>query len=282
MELEQVLLAAVDELAEAGDTDRCERAGSRRADARQVILGHGCIVGAGRPTTSPSSSGNRIAKVEPIQAVEGLIEAGAAITWLNLAATFVFGVSGGLAAVRARLDLFGVLVLAAVVGLAGGITRDVLIGVPPSTFRDGRYLAAVALAGVVCFFAGRTIERLRPAILVFDALGLSLFSVTGATRGIDAGFEPVQAILLGAITGIGGGILRDVLLREVPIVLRSELYAVPALCGAAVVAFGHVAGSDEVPVVLAGATLCLVLRLVGMRFNLNIPVAPSAAPREDP
>jgi uncharacterized membrane protein YeiH len=156
----------------------------------------------------------------------------ALILVLNLAGTFVFGLSGGLAAVRAKLDLFGVVVLAAVVGLAGGITRDLLIGTPPATFRDGRYLAAAAAAGVVCFFAGRALERAEPSVMIFDALGLGLFAVTGATKAL--GLGPVQAILLGTITGVGGGMLRDVLLRQVPTVLREGLYAIPALLGATV------------------------------------------------
>src|SRR5918911_1897258 len=138
---------------------------------------------------------------------------------LNLAGTFVFGLSGGLAAVRAKLDLFGVVVLAAVVGLAGGITRDVLIGTPPATLRDWRYLAAAAAAGVVCFFAGRVLERAERSVMIFDALGLGLFAVTGATKALQFGLGPVQAILLGTITGVGGGMLRDVLLREDPSVL---------------------------------------------------------------
>src|SRR3954452_7728895 len=156
------------------------------------------------------------------------------ILGLNLAGTFVFGLSGGLAAVRSRLDLLGVVVLSAVVGLAGGITRDVLIGTAPATFRDWRYLAAAAAAGVVCFFAGRALERAERSIMVFDALGLGLFAVTGATKALQFGLGPVQAILLGAITGIGGGMLRDVLLRQVPTVLREGLYAIPALLGATV------------------------------------------------
>src|ERR687890_1218623 len=86
---------------------------------------------------------------------------------LNLAGTFVFGISGGLAAVRAQLDLFGIVVLAAVVGLAGGIVRDLLIGTPPATFRDWRYLAVTAAAGVVCFFAGRALERLERSVMLF-------------------------------------------------------------------------------------------------------------------
>src|SRR5690349_23153953 len=97
---------------------------------------------------------------------------------LNLAGTFVFGLSGGLAAVRATLDLFGVVVLAAVVALAGGVTRDVLIGTPPATFRDWRYLVAAGAAGLICFFAGRVLERAENSVLVFDALGLGLFTVT--------------------------------------------------------------------------------------------------------
>lgn len=194
------------------------------------------------------------------------------ILWLNLAATFVFGASGGLAAVRARLDLFGVVVLAGVVGLAGGITRDVLIGVPPETFRDARYLAAAGAAGVACVFAPRVLERRRRAVLVFDALGLSLFCVTGASKAVDFGLEPAQAVILGAVTGIGGGILRDILLREVPAVLRSDLYAIPAMAGASVVVAAHEMGSDSGVFAIAGAVLCLTFRLIGLRFGLSIPV----------
>ena len=204
------------------------------------------------------------------------------ILWLNLAATFVFGLSGGLAAARARLDLFGVVVLAGVVGLAGGITRDLLIGVPPETFRDARYLAAVGAAGVVCFFARATIERRHGAVLIFDAVGLSLFCVTGASKALAAGLGPAQAIILGTITGIGGGILRDVLLREVPTVLRSELYAIPALGGAAVVVIAHEAGSDNGIYALVGAAVCLVVRLVGLRYGINIPISPSERGSGDP
>jgi uncharacterized membrane protein YeiH len=201
---------------------------------------------------------------------------------VNLVATFVFGLSGGLAAVRARLDLFGVLVLAGVVALAGGITRDVLIGVPPETFRDARYLAAAGTAGIVCFFAGRAVDRLHTAVLVFDAIGLALFCVSGASKALRLGLGPSQAIILGAITGIGGGILRDVLLREVPTVLCSELYAVPAIGGAAVVVVAHQAGTDNGMYALAGAAVCLGVRLIGVRYKLNIPIAPSDSQPSEP
>jgi uncharacterized membrane protein YeiH len=198
---------------------------------------------------------------------------------LNLAGTFIFGLSGGLAAVRAKLDLFGVMVLAAVVGLAGGITRDLLIGVPPATFRDWRYLAAAGAAGLVSHYAAPALERVHRSVLVFDAVGLGLFCVTGATKALDFGVGPVPAILLGAITGIGGGMLRDVLLREVPTVLRQELYAVPALLGATVMVVAQHSGSDNPVFPVLGATLCVVVRLAALRYGVNVPIAPSERPR---
>jgi uncharacterized membrane protein YeiH len=196
------------------------------------------------------------------------------ILWLNLIGTFVFGLSGGLAAVRARLDVFGVVMLAAVVGLAGGITRDVLIGTPPATFRDWRYLAAVGTAGVVCFFAGHLLDRVQRGIQVFDAMGLALFCVTGASKALDFGLGPAQAVILGAITGIGGGMLRDVLLREVPTVLRHELYAIPALLGAGIVVAAHGAGSLSPVFPIMGASVCFGTRMVGVHYGIDAPVAP--------
>lgn len=203
------------------------------------------------------------------------------LLWLNLVGTFVFGLSGGLAAVRARLDLFGVVVLAAVVGLAGGVTRDLLIGVPPATFRDGRYLAAVGAAGVASYYARPALDRVPRQVLAFDALGLSVFCVTGASKAVDSGLGPVQAVILGAITGIGGGMLRDVLLRQVPTVLRHELYAIPALLGAGVVVAAHAADSRSAVFPVVGAGVCLATRLAGMHFGVEIPIAPSERGPDD-
>jgi uncharacterized membrane protein YeiH len=199
---------------------------------------------------------------------------------LNLAGTFVFGLSGGLAAVKARLDMFGVVVLSAVVGLAGGITRDLLIGTPPATFRDWRYLAVAGGAGLVCFFGRPALERARPGVLFFDALGLGLFCVTGATKALDFGLGPAQAIILGAITGIGGGMLRDVLLREVPTVLRHELYAIPALIGAGILVAAQEAGSANPLFPALAAAACVAMRLAGLRYGVNVPVAPSERRRD--
>lgn len=197
------------------------------------------------------------------------------ILWLNLAGTFVFGLSGGLAAVRARLDLFGVLVLSLVVGLAGGVIRDLLIGVPPATFRDWRYLAAAGAGGLAVFAARPALERVWNVVQVFDGAGLALFCVTGAAKAVEFHLQPVQAVLLGAITGIGGGMLRDVLLGHVPTVLRHDLYAVPALAGATVVVVAHATGSTSAAFPLTGAVVCFAIRMVGLRFKVQLPLAPS-------
>jgi uncharacterized membrane protein YeiH len=193
---------------------------------------------------------------------------------LNLAGTFVFGLSGGLAAVRAQLDVFGVVVLAVVVGLAGGITRDLLIGIPPQTFRDWRYLVVAGSAGLVTFVAHPVLKRLERPILVFDAAGLALFCVTGASTALDHQVGAVEAVVLGAITGVGGGALRDVLLSEIPVVLRSGLYAIPALAGAAIVVGAAKGGTHHLAFPIIGAAVCFAIRLAGIYFNLNVPRAP--------
>ncbi len=193
---------------------------------------------------------------------------------LNLAGTFVFGLSGGLAGVQARLDAFGVVVLAVTVGLAGGIIRDLLIGIPPQTFRDWRYLAVAGAAGVVTLLAHRVLERLERSILVFDAAGLALFCVTGASTALDHHVGALSAVVLGAITGIGGGMLRDILLREVPTVLRTGLYAIPALIGAGIVVVASESGTHNLAVPIVAAAVCFLIRIAGLYFDLNVPGAP--------
>jgi uncharacterized membrane protein YeiH len=201
---------------------------------------------------------------------------------LNLAGTFVFGLSGGLAGVRARLDLLGVVVLSFAVALAGGITRDLLIGVPPATFRDGRYLAAASAAGIVSFLARPTLERRDRALAFFDAIGLGLFCVTGASAALAHHLGPVQSIILGAITGVGGGMVRDLLLREIPNILRTDLYAVPALLGATVLVVAHQAGSRSALSPLAAAGVCIATRLLAVRYGIGLPIAPSERKKAPP
>jgi uncharacterized membrane protein YeiH len=208
---------------------------------------------------------------------------------LNLAGTFVFGLSGGIAGVRKRLDVFGVVVLAIAVGMAGGIVRDLLIGRPPETFRDWRYLAAASAAGLVTFLAPRSVERSQRQIDVVDAAGLALFCVAGAATALAFRVPPFQAVVLGAITGIGGGMLRDILVNEIPGVLLGGLYAVPALLGATVVVVASKAGSQSSLFPVLGMAVCFVVRLVGLRRDVHLPRDPpervarrSRAPSSEP
>lgn len=191
---------------------------------------------------------------------------------LDLLGTFAFALNGALTAVRVtRIDIVGVVTLGMITALGGGIVRDILIDdLPPATFGDWRYLAVAAAGSLLAFF-GRRLERVAKPITVFDAAGLSLFAVTGAGKALDFGLGPVQAIILGTITAVGGGTIRDVLVRRVPVVLNSELYAIPAMLAATVVVVGARWDVSTLPVALGAAALCFVIRTVGVRFDLNAP-----------
>lgn len=199
---------------------------------------------------------------------------------LDLVGTFVFAISGAAAAVNRRLDIFGILVLSFVAGNFGGITRDVLIGaVPPAALSDERYLLVSILAGIVTFFWYAGVDKLRSPVLLFDAAGLSLFAVSGAQKAIDYGLNPPMAALLGMVTGIGGGMMRDVLLAEIPQVLRSDLYAVAALAGAGVVVAGDRLHIPYGISALVGAALCFGLRIMAIRYGWHLPSARLSARR---
>ena len=196
---------------------------------------------------------------------------------LNLVGTFVFGLSGGMAGVRRRLDLFGAVVLAVVVGIAGGTIRDVLIGIPPATFRDWRYLAVAGAAGLVTTLAHPAINRLQRPIDALDAGGLALFSVTGAATALAHRLGVVDSVILGAVTGVGGGMLRDVLVGEIPTVLRGGLYAIPALVGAGIVVVAYHAGDHTLVFPILGALACFMMRMAGLRYGLGLPGAADVA-----
>jgi uncharacterized membrane protein YeiH len=195
---------------------------------------------------------------------------------LDLTGTFVFALSGALAGVNRKLDLFGVLVLSFAAATAGGIARDLLIGaIPPAAVNDWRYLGVSLFAGVITFYFSPLIVRMSNAVLLFDAAGLALFAVAGASKALAYGLNPVMAIVLGMVTGIGGGMVRDVLLAEIPTVLRADLYAVAALAGAAVVVVGHTLELDTVSATLAGLAVCFFLRFMAIKYGWRLPVATS-------
>jgi uncharacterized membrane protein YeiH len=208
----------------------------------------------------------------------GVADPSVLITVLDLVGIFVFAISGGLVAVRKDLDIFGVLVLAGTTGLGGGFLRDVLIGaLPPAALADWRYLIVPVSAGLVTFWFHPAIGRRERVINVFDAAGLALFCVTGAVKALAFGLGPVPAALMGMLTGIGGGILRDVLAGRVPIVLRGELYATPALVGATIAVVGTEMGLAVGVVAVPAALVCLLWRLLALRRGWQAPRPSSSA-----
>jgi uncharacterized membrane protein YeiH len=199
-----------------------------------------------------------------------------ALLVLDLVGTFAFALNGALTALRAtRLDIVGVVTLGMITALGGGTIRDVFLdSLPPATFLDWRYLAVAAGGGLIAFLAGPYLERLNGAINVLDAAGLGLFAVTGALKALDLGFGPAQAVIVGAITGVGGGTLRDVLIRQVPSVLTSGLYAVPALVGATAVVVAELLGARGPGAPVCAAALCFTIRMVGVHFDVHAPFPP--------
>ena len=192
----------------------------------------------------------------------------------------MFAISGALAAIKHRLDIFGVLALSFAAGNAGGLTRDLLLGAtPPPGISDWRYIGVSLAAGLLTFFCAPLIRRLRSSVLVLDAAGLALFAVSGTLKALATGLNPVAAMLLGVLTGVGGGMLRDVLVSEVPAVLRGELYASAALAGTAVVVLGHLLRLPTPMGAIVGAILCFVLRFLAIRRGWRLPVADRPARR---
>jgi uncharacterized membrane protein YeiH len=190
----------------------------------------------------------------------------------DLSGVAVFAASGGSAAVVKRLDVFGVVFVGVVAALGGGVLRDLVIDeVPPLAFADWRYLAVAATASLVVFWAHPQLAKLRRTILMFDAAGLGLFTVTGTLKALEAGVPAAGACVLGMLTGIGGGLLRDLLTGVIPVVLRREIYAVAALFGAVTVAILHRLEIGGAIALWAAAALVFVVRAVALRRGWSAP-----------
>lgn len=191
---------------------------------------------------------------------------------LDLVGVFVFALTGGLVAVKKRLDLFGVLVLAAAAALGGGVLRDLLIGdTPPVGISDWRLLGTAVLAGLVTFVFHPGVERISRVVRVLDAAGLATFAIGGSLKALGAGVSPLAAVLIGCITAVGGGMIRDVLAGQVPEVLRREMYALPALLGSTVLVAVHHADRMSVAAIWACVGLVFVIRMVAVVLDVHAP-----------
>lgn len=196
------------------------------------------------------------------------------LTALSLIGTFVFAISGATAGVRRQLDLFGLFVVSFVAGNFGGIMRDVLIGsLPPDAIKEWSYLAVSVVAGGITFYWYPIILKLSNPVLVFDAGGLALFAVSGTQKALEFGLNPIMSIVLGMLTGIGGGVARDILVNDIPVVLRSDIYAVAALAGASVVVIGELLHVPAIVGTIVGALICFGLRIMAIHHGWHLPVS---------
>jgi uncharacterized membrane protein YeiH len=199
--------------------------------------------------------------------------------YLDLFGVAVFAVTGSLAAGRKRLDLLGVIVLAMVTALGGGTIRDLLLGLTPVFWiRDVTYLVVSAGTGVLVFCISRTRSLTSASIRIPDAFGLAVFTVIGARVAMGHDVSWLVAVLMGMITGVAGGMLRDMLAGEIPMILRTEIYATASLCGGLVfVVMAHIPVHAYGPIpaekvnMTAGVLVTLVLRLLAIRWNLSLP-----------
>jgi uncharacterized membrane protein YeiH len=194
--------------------------------------------------------------------------------FLDLTGTFVFAISGAAAAKQRRLDLFGICAVAFTVACGGGIIRDLCIGaVPPAGLTNWKYMVAAIVATGMTISLYPVVQLLNRPVLFFDALGLSLFAVTGAQKALAFGHNAQVAILLGVLTAVGGGVLRDVLLNRVPVILEKEIYASAALAGAVIVVLGDhlkILSTDWISII--ALITCFLIRILALHHNWNLPV----------
>ena len=193
-------------------------------------------------------------------------------TFIDLAGTFAFAVSGAVAAKQKGLDIFGILVVAFTVACGGGIMRDVFTGaIPPAGLSDWRYLFVSVVAAIITMNLGSFLKLFNRPVLLFDALGLSLFSVSGAEKALAFSHNNEVAVLLGMITAVGGGVIRDIFLNRIPVIFQKEIYASAALLGAGVVVSGHYWELPNNWVFPAGFLLCFLLRLLALKYHWELP-----------
>ena len=196
-------------------------------------------------------------------------------TTLNLIGVFAFALSGALLAVRQEFDIVGMAVLATVTAIGGGIIRDIFIGdLPPSALTDPWSLLLPLIATVLTFFLHPRVARMARTVQLFDAIGLGVFCATATTKAASAGIPPMAAVLLGTITGVGGGIIRDVLAGQTPSILRrnSQLYAIPAVAGSTLVAVAYSFGYSNTAIQAAAAAAICGFRLLALRYKWRAPV----------
>jgi len=193
--------------------------------------------------------------------------------WFDLIGIAVFAFSGVLAAGHKQMDLFGAVVLACVTSTGGGTIRDIILNIPVFWLQEPYYLWIAVITGVVSFYLIRYLQVPMRLLMVADAIGLAVFVVIGTQKGLEMGYSATIAIVMGMMTGTFGGVIRDVLSGDIPLLLRREIYATAALTGAAVLV--ALDASDKLPgdlVVAIAVLVILSIRLAALRWNLSAPI----------
>lgn len=191
---------------------------------------------------------------------------------MQLAGILAFAISGALVGVRRNLDLLGVVVVGVATGLGGGIIRDMLLGVhPPVSFVHWPNFAVAVVGSLAAFFFHPALSRIRRLEIVFDAFGLGLFSASVSASALEGGQGPLTAVIVGVLTAVGGGVVRDVLVNHVPAVLTRELYAVSALSGSLLVVLLLLGGAQTIPATLFGGAVAVALRLLSVAYGWHLP-----------
>lgn len=193
----------------------------------------------------------------------------------DLAGTVIFAIEGAVSAMHSGLDLLGVMVIAFVASLGGGVTRDLLIGAtPPNAIRDWRYPALTSVTGLLTFLFHPYAQGFPDLwLMVLDAAGLSLFAVAGVEKAMLFRIRPFVAALMGTVTGVGGGVIRDVLLARIPSVLETDIYATAAFFGAVIVLIARRFGLSPAKAGMVGGLACFVLRVVAATHGWHLPRA---------
>lgn len=193
----------------------------------------------------------------------------------DLAGTAVFAVEGAISAMRAQLDLLGVMVIAFIVALGGGVTRDLLIGAsPPKAVADWRYPAlALVMGGLAFVFHEGVLGISEPLLILLDAAGLGLFAVAGTQKALNVGISSFVATLMGTVTGVGGGVIRDIVLARIPLVLQVDLYASSAFVGAATLILARRLGLAPMACAWLAGSACFALRMLSVHYGWQLPRA---------
>ena len=190
---------------------------------------------------------------------------------LGLIGIAVFAISGALAAMRQEMDPFGLVVLAVVTAIGGGTVRDIILDVPVFWVSDPLYLFIAIITAAITPFWGRMLESRMTVLIRADACGLALFAVTGTEKALSLGTPPAIAVTMGVMTAAVGGVIRDILCNEVPLVLKKELYALPAIIGGSSLIALQMAGLDQRISLAISCFITLSIRLVAVRYSLSLP-----------